>query len=370
MANRPNRPTSQPVRRQPGRTSSQAAAARKRQKQRQYTRIRMFTVLALILLIAIIVVIIVACRNKKTDPNTPGKQTETMTEQSGNDGIPTEYVEPTYRRDNIEINDDWPTVGESTDYSLHVNTALNATIVYSKDGDGNLTPLRVLACSTGRRDGHETPEGEFYLGEWIIGPANEWCYMADGTEGLYAYRIIDGVYNDIMFHSVPYYETDHGTLEYEEYNKLGNYASMGCIRMCCADVRWLGQLCAGGTEVIVYYDENEVLPMEKPTPLFIPETVEEVRGWDPTDPESANPWHSYTFTMEVPNSIDIVAGADYEVDPVTSQFHAVDCYGNDVTQYMKYSGTYDSTTAGNYPITVTLDLGQYHAMKDVVIVVK
>ena len=354
MANRPNRPTSQPVRRQPGRTSSQAAAARKRQKQRQYTRIRIFTVLALILLIAIIVVIIVACRNKKTDPNTPGKQTETMTEQSGNDGIPTEYVEPTYRRDNIEINDDWPTVGESTDYSLHVNTALNATIVYSKDGDGNLTPLRVLACSTGRRDGHETPEGEFYLGEWIIGPANEWCYMADGTEGLYAYRIIDGVYNDIMFHSVPYYETDHGTLEYEEYNKLGNYASMGCIRMCCADVRWLGQLCGGGTEVIVYYDENEVLPMEKPTAMCL----------------ATHGFFDQMAAVAGRVDRDIVAGADYEVDPVTSQFHAVDCYGNDVTQYMKYSGTYDSTTAGNYPITVTLDLGQYHAMKDVVIVVK
>ena len=36
------------------------------------------------------------------------------------------------------------------------------------------------------------------MGEWIIAPANEWCYMADGTEGLYAYRIIDGVYNDII----------------------------------------------------------------------------------------------------------------------------------------------------------------------------
>lgn len=366
MANRPNRSNNQPVRRQPSK-SSQAA---RRKKQKQNTRIRIFTVLALILLIAIVVVIVIACRNKKTDPNGPGKQTESMTERSGgNTDIPTEYVEPTYWRDNIEINDDWPIVGDSTDYSIQVNTAQNVTIVYSKDADGNLTPLRVIACSTGRRDGHETPEGEFYLGEWIIGPANEWCYMADGTEGLYAYRIIDGVYNDIMFHSVPYYETDHGTLEYEEYNKLGNYASMGCIRMCCADVRWLGQLCAGGTEVIVYYDENEVLPMEKPTPLFIPETVEEVRGWDPTDPDSENPWHSYTFTMEVPNSIEVVAGANYEEDPVASKFHAVDCYGNDVTGYMKYSGTYNSETPGNYPITVTLDLGQYHATKDVVIVV-
>lgn len=366
-----NRPSNQGQR--PRTNTSQAnakAAARRRAKKRANTRIRIFTILALILIIAIIVVIIVSCRNKKNSPSGPQGQTESVTEDTGGSDIPQEYVEPTYRRDNIEINDDWPTVGDSTNYSLHVNTAQNVTIVYEKDDDGNLTPLRVLACSTGRRDGHETPEGEFYLGEWIIGPANEWCYMADGTEGLYAYRIIDGVYNDIMFHSVPYYETDHGTLEYEEYNKLGNYASMGCIRMCCADVRWLGQLCAGGTEVVVYYDEGEVLPMEKPTPLFIPETVEQVRGWDPTDPESSNPWHTYTFTMEVPNSIEISANTNYEVDPITSQFHAVDCYGNDVTQYMKYTGTYDSTTTGNYKITVTLDLGQYHATKDVVVMVK
>ena len=63
--------------------------------------------------------------------------------------------------------------------------------------------------------------------------------MADGTEGLYAYRIIDGVYNDIMFHSVPYYYDDPGSLEWEDYNKLGSVASMGCMRVCVADARWL-----------------------------------------------------------------------------------------------------------------------------------
>ena len=87
--------------------------------------------------------------DKKNDPSGPQGQTESVTDTSGND-IPQEYVEPTYWRDNIEINDDWPTVGDSTDYSLHVNTAQTVTIVYGKDDAGNLTPLRVLACSTGR----------------------------------------------------------------------------------------------------------------------------------------------------------------------------------------------------------------------------
>ncbi len=359
-----NRPTGQYQR---SRYDSRSARARKKRRQ-QNTRIRIFTLLALILFIAIIVVIIVSCQNRKQTSH-PEKPTETMEAANGSD-IPKEYVEPTYRRDTIEINDDWPTVGDSTDYSLHVNTALNATIVYEKDDDGNLTPLRVITCSTGRRDGHETPEGTFYLGEWIIGPVNEWCYMADGTQGLYAYRIIDGINNDIMFHSVPYFETDHGTLEYEEYNKLGNYASMGCIRMCCADVRWLGQLCAGGTEVVIYYDENEALPMEKPTPLFIPEDIEEVRGWDPTDPDSANPWHTYTFTLEVPNAIEINAGNDSAEDSISSAWTAVDSYGNDVSAYVKYAGHVDQTVKGNYPIKVTLDLGQYHAFKQVMVVVK
>lgn len=337
-----------------------------KKRQQEYRRIRIATFLALILLIAIIVIIVVSCKNKSSRKPEVPSQTETVTETSS---IPTEYVEPTYRRDNIEITDDWATVGTSTDYSLYVNTALNATTLYKVNGNER-TPLRVMACSTGRRDGHETPEGTFYLGEWIIGPDCEWCYMADGTEGLYAYRIIDGINNDIMFHSVPYLDTDHGTIEYEEYNKLGNYASMGCIRMSIEDVRYLGQLCAGGTEVYIYYDENETLPMEKPKSLFIPPTVEQVRGWDPTDPVTANPWHTYTFTMEVPNSIEVEKGTEYSPSLILNSAHATDCYGNDVSEYIACSGNVDTANKGEYKVTVSLDLGQYHAVKDVTVIVK
>ena len=349
------------------RRAAQAARERQRQKQR---RIRLIAIIvAILLIIAIVIVIAVACSHKKAPKgsgNTQPPSTTAAADVNKKSQIPTEYVAATVTHDDIAITDDDPIQGTDGSYTVRVNTALNVTTLY--DGDGNA--VRAFACSTGRRDGHETPEGTFSMGEWIIAPANEWCYMADGTEGLYAYRIIDGVYNDIMFHSVPYYETDHGTLETEEYNKLGDYASMGCIRMCCGDVRWLGEHLATGAEVVIYYDENEQLPLEKPTPYKIPADIPEISGWDPTDPVSSNPWHSYTIDLQVPNSVTVALNADYEQDPVIAAATAKDNYGNDVSQYLTVSGTWDNTKKGVYTVRLSCDIGPSHAYKDVYVVVE
>ena len=360
--------------RRPSQQEMKKRRAEQERLRKQRMRIRILTILiAAVLVIAIVVVIAASCSNKrKQQPSGSSSVTPANTSEQTEGGgasksdIPAEYVEATVSHDDIAVTDDIPVVGTDASYSIHVNTALNAVTVYDADGKA----VRVLACSTGRRDGHETPVGTFYLGEWIILPANEWCYMADGTEGLYAYRIIDGINNDIMFHSVPYFETDHGTLEYEEYNKLGDYASMGCIRMCTADCRWLGELCANGTEVVIYYDENEELPMEKPTPIRIPTEIEEVRGWDPTDPVSDNPWHKYTISLEVENSVTLEKGADYAQDPIIAATTAKDNYGNDLSEYVTCSGDYDINTAGVYIVRVSCDVGPSHAYKDVYVVVE
>lgn len=351
-----------------------AVRAAKEKKRKQQQRIRLITYLiAAVLLIAIIVVIAAACSTRKNKEEAPaGSSVIEPSSEEKKEGadieadIPTEYVAATFTHDNIAISDLDPVQGTDAGYSIRVNTAQNVVIVY--DAAGN--PVRALACSTGRRDGHETPEGTFTLGEWIILPWNEWCYMADGTEGLYAYRIIDGINNDIMFHSVPYFETDHGTLEYEEYNKLGDYASMGCIRMCTADCRWLGELCATGTEVVIYYDENEQLPLEKPVPLKIPTEIAQVRGWDPTDPISTNPWHSYKIDLQVPNSVHALKGVDYAVNPAVSEATATDNYGNDLSSYISYTGSYNIDKEGVYTVRVTCDVGPCHAYKDVYMIVE
>ena len=367
------RSSAQGVTRRPSSSNEAArrrASAAKQKKMRQQRRIRLAAIIiAIILIIAIVIVIAVSCSHKKApsgSANTQPSAEATTDDVSKKSQIPTEYVAATTSHDDILVTDDNPVQGTDGSYTVRVNTALNVTTLY--DGDGNA--VRAFACSTGRRDGHETPEGTFSMGEWIIAPANEWCYMADGTEGLYAYRIIDGVYNDIMFHSVPYFETDHGTLETEEYNKLGDYASMGCIRMACGDVRWLGEHLATGAEVVIYYDENEQLPLEKPTPYKIPTDIPEISGWDPTDPISSNPWHSYTIDLQVPNSVTVTLNTDYEQDPVIAAATAKDNFGNDVSQYLSVSGTWDNTKKGIYTVRISCDIGPSHAYKDVYVVVE
>ena len=354
-----------------------AAQAARERRRRQNQNIRIVTVFALVFLIAIIIVVIVACSNRKpqapqgssssaVQPAAPGQDDGTGTTQTGKDEIPAEYVAATVEHDEIEVTDKDPVQGTDTDCKIVVNTALNVTTFYDADGKA----VKAFACSTGRRDGHETPEGTFSMGEWIIKPSNEWCYMADGTEGLYAYRIIDNINNDIMFHSVPYLETDHGTIEYEEYNKLGDYASMGCIRMACADVRWLGEHCGTGTTVEIHYDENESLPLPKPDPIRIPEELEQVRGWDPTDPDPENPWHKYMIDLNVPNSVTVSKGTDAAQDPVLAEATVKDNYENDLSSYLKVEGSYDSDTAGTYKVQVRCDVGPVHAYKDVYVIVE
>ena len=93
--------------------------------------------------------------------------------------------------------------------------------------------------------------------------------------GQYASKVhSDGIY----FHSVatesptdPWHAVPVG-----EYNKLGQPASHGCIRLCVRDAKWIYDHCPIGTTVIIgdWFD----LPFGKPYLLPISSPV------DPTDP--------------------------------------------------------------------------------------
>ena len=104
----------------------------------------------------------------------------------------------------------------------------------------------------------------------------------DGVSGHYATLI----WGDFLFHSVPYYAADNGSLKTGEYNKLGQKASAGCIRLAVSDAKWIYDNCLSGTSVRLY-DADE-LPVEKPVPIRIdPDSPN--AGWDPTDPHPDNP---------------------------------------------------------------------------------
>ena len=78
------------------------------------------------------------------------------------------------------------------------------------------------------------------------------------------------------------------SLKTEEYNKLGEAASMGCVRLACGDAYWVYINCASGTRV-EFYDDPDPGPLGKPD--FVPlDPSDPNAGWDPTDPNEKNPW--------------------------------------------------------------------------------
>lgn len=166
-------------------------------------------------------------------------------------------------------------------YCIAVNTYLNEVIVYSRSADGTFSdPYKAMVASCGRLDS-PTITGTFKTVEKYV-----WRALNGGVYGQYATRI-EGPY---LFHSVPYYQQDPGTLETEEYNHLGENRSQGCVRLAVSDCKWIYDNCPVGTIVTIYNSNSVTEPLPKPSPQSIPISGE-LAGWDPTDPNSNNPWH-------------------------------------------------------------------------------
>ena len=166
---------------------------------------------------------------------------------------------------------------EKYPYYVTVNLTENIVTVYEKDDAGKYTvPVKAFTCS----GGNYTPEGTFRTSQKY-----EWRILFGNVWGQYATRIT----GHILFHSVPYFEKDKSTLEYEEYNKLGETASAGCIRLRVEDVKWLYDNCPVGTTVKMYRGNvKEPLQPAAVQKIDVKDTLR--RGWDPTDPDPANPW--------------------------------------------------------------------------------
>lgn len=225
-------------------------------------------------------------------------------------------------------------------YLIKVNRLLNCVTVYTKDSNGKYTvPYKAMACSTGKNI-KNTPLGTFNTSSKYT-----WRLMVDGTHSQYATRI----YGGILFHSVPCYSPKKDQLEFEEFNKLGSPASLGCIRLTVADAKWIYDNCPSGTTVIIYDDANSPGPLGKPSVISIPADSPN-RGWDPTDPDPANPWNTCSPSI---TASDITANAGTNIN-LLSTVKATDTCGNDISSSVSISGSYDINTSGTYQITLSV----------------
>lgn len=167
-------------------------------------------------------------------------------------------------------------------YYIKVNYGAQVVTIYQKDSEGNYTvPVKAMVCSTGVA----TPKS----GVYSIPARWEWLRLKGYVWGHYSTQIT----GNILFHSVPYLRKgDPASLEYWEYDKLGTYASAGCIRLMVKDAKWIYNNCAKGTKVEFYSDSNPG-PLGKPSAKKISSYPDYLRNWDPTDTNSNNPWLTY-----------------------------------------------------------------------------
>ena len=176
---------------------------------------------------------------------------------------------------------------DSHKYYIKVNYGAQVVNIYTKDSNGDYTvPVKAMVCSTGTH----TPKS----GVYSIGYRWTWLEMIGSVYGHYVTQIT----GDILFHSVPYLiKGDHSSLEYWAYDQLGTKASLGCVRLTTKDALWIFNNVSSGTKVEFYSSSNPG-PLGKPSAMKISDAPSNIRGWDPTDPDSRNPWPKYLKELE------------------------------------------------------------------------
>lgn len=171
----------------------------------------------------------------------------------------------------------------TTKYYIKVNCKSQTVNVYEKDENNKYSkPVKVMLCSTGV----ETPKTGVYK---TTSFKQEWLGLQGNVYGQYCTQIV----GNILFHSVPYIEKNNpSSLEYWEYDKLGEEASLGCIRLTVESAKWIFDNCETGTQV-EFYSSEDPGPLGKPETQKISDYSEELKNWDPTDEKQENPWIIY-----------------------------------------------------------------------------
>lgn len=257
------------------------------------TNSKRFMVIICLILVFVIIGLLVFFHTKKPKTETVASLEENkiveepideyvdINELEGNI-IQVEIIEENEINSNVNQNKKPTVASESTPYYIKVNYGAQVVTIYSKDSQGNYTiPTKAMVCSTGEA----TPKS----GVYTIPARWEWLRLEGYVFGHYSTQIT----GNILFHSVPYLRKDDpASLEYWEYDKLGNYASAGCVRLTVKDAKWIYDNCARGTKVEFYSSSNPG-PLGKPSTKKISSYPDYLRNWDPTDSNPNNPWHTY-----------------------------------------------------------------------------
>ena len=212
-------------------------------------------------------------------------------------------------------------------YYIKINKGTNVVTVYESNG----TPYVAFTCSAGSA----TPIGTFHTMAKY-----RWHTLDGPSYGQYCTRIT----GSILFHSVWYYQQTMNSQSYVQYNKLGSLASHGCVRLTVAASKWIYDNCPTGTKVTIFNGSSKNDPLGKPKTI----KVSGYSGWDPTDPDSRNPYKTKSTKPVITVSKKTIAlGDKFDNGNMTCK----DSGGNDITSWVRTTGKVNTKKEGTYPVT-------------------
>ncbi|MCR5415477.1 MAG: L,D-transpeptidase [Pseudobutyrivibrio sp.] len=234
-------------------------------------------------------------------------------------------------------------------YALMVNRAANCVTVMSQAADGQYTvPVRSFVCSVGANP-EDTPLGVYSTSDYY-----EWRQLFGNTYGRYAIRFN----GHILFHSVPYTAPSVNTLLGNSFNKLGEGASAGCVRMAVNDLKWIYDNCKAGTPVVVYDDATNPGPIGKPSSVKI-NMGTGLGNYDPTEVAAYNPWINLNPVQYLKQDAGdgILHVATYtNAEKLKEYIGLKDPSGNEIERWnysLEVNGNYDFNTPGTYVVWIT-----------------
>lgn len=230
------------------------------------------------------------------------------------------------------------TVEAAGSYTIRVNKGTNVVTVYQ-----NGSPIKAFICSVG----NATPTGTFNTSQKL-----NWHELQGQVYGQYCTRIT----GSILFHSVWYFQRyNKASQSHDAYNKLGTTASAGCVRLTVADAKWIYDNCPLGTSVTIFYGSSGNDPLGKPSAMKVNSGTK--MGWDPTDPDPANPYKAANPTISYVGSREVSVHSSF--DPRAGVV-AKDSAGNNISSRVTVSGNVDTSRLGSYNLQfhVTDTLGR------------
>lgn len=228
-------------------------------------------------------------------------------------------------------------VDAASRYTIYVNRSSNIiNVVDSRTGK----VVKAMYCSTGV--GYSTIGGTYNTVSKM-----RWHALNGGVYGQYCTRI----HGSYLFHSVYYYRTVKNQMSTREYNKLGSQASAGCVRLAVVDAKWIYDHCDVGTRVVI----GESRRMVKPTRSKLKVSTARRTGWDPTDPDPANPYYP-TIRLKKQSSQKVEYGAKLKKTKLKKlvKVSSPTTSASTLAKYVTVKGKVKTTQPGKYKVVYTV----------------